>query len=101
LFDKISKQINKIKKIGIRKCFKKHILTSKQIGLDELKPNQLDLKFLFWGGSSSARIGWSLLAQPDDWHKSGPAGHWNKPVTRLVTVHACVNYSRMLCTVTG
>ena len=48
LFDKISKQINKIKKIGIRKCFKKHILTSKQIGLDELKPNQLDLKFLFW-----------------------------------------------------
>jgi len=29
LYDKISKQINKIKKISIRKCFKKYILDSK------------------------------------------------------------------------
>jgi hypothetical protein len=89
LFNKISKQINKIKKIGIRKRFKKHILGSKQIG----PPSQAsDLFFFFFG--------WKVLAQPDNW-QSSPNGYWNKRVTRLVTVHACVNYSRMLCTVTG
>jgi hypothetical protein len=40
-------------------------------------------------GTTNKNKGW---AQP---------GHWFKPVTWLVTVHACVNYSRMLCTVTG